>query len=199
MDTLAPVVERVADWLDRRSGVASTDPVLRSPPVAGWVRLRPVARKLLSYDYEMESSASLGGALLYMLGFFTVVTLATSFVRHDPRVLVATVVLMLLMFACAVSIVLAMAKRLCHLRRHIARCEVVQGRVIAAPVERAVNSKTGAVSFSCKLTIEYLYAGKVWRGQSTIDAPMGALIGWAPELLVDTQDPTSFLFRVFYN
>ena len=90
-----------------------------------------------------------------------------------------------------------MARGVRLFRRYLAQCAVVQGRVIAAPVVRRANRQ--GYYDELNLTVEYTYAGRLLQVRTSVAPPLGALIGWTPELLVDTQDPARVLFREHHH
>ncbi len=156
-----------------------------------------MTRKILAYEKVTGGGGYVGLALMLILGAMSVSMLHYAVTKEDPRALVGTVLTGLGAGGCAFWSVFDMAKRLRQVRRHLGQCAVVEGRVTAAPLVERVN-KHGYYMELC-LTVEYVFAGRTWEAQTCVEPPMGALIGWTPELLVDTQNPASILFRDFYS
>jgi len=189
---LAPRVERVADWLDGRAGIRDEGPILRAPPSPGAVRLRPDARKVLAFDYntafrlvwtllfvELAASEAIGDNVLHQFGFLAYL---------GVELLALSVAL--------VGFVLAVAHRLCQLRRLLARCVVVTARLVTTQ-----SVDTDQLGTFTSFALEYVYAGALYTSRVMLlwSEEKRRFVGNAPEVLVDTRAPTNVLIRDFYT
>ncbi len=195
---LAPPVEWIADLLDRRAGVRD-DPIWRAPPFPGAVRLRPVTRKVLLFDYKIKLPIVIAGIFVggLIVEDWGLNGLAQSYIETggiNDLTLTQFVRMSFMVCVMVIGCVLAMGHRLHRLRQVLARCVVVTARVLATTSQNLDDLGTWAA-----VRVEYLYGGVLYTSYVSLWLQPSGLIGSAPELLVDTQMPTEVLIRDFYT
>lgn len=134
-----------ATWLARHD----EGPALSAPPVAGWVPLRPTARKVLAFDDQ----ARFFGGLAIIPGLFAGANVLAGLGRLVTGDLVgglAHAVVASLVTGLVVLVgSLAVAARMVHLSRVFSRCVVMPARVTAAVPTLRMTSRSGGTSRDC--------------------------------------------------
>ncbi len=188
---LAPVVERLADL---RDGGAYAVPHVVRPAPPGWVPLRPVAAKVLAFDEAVRDSA-MGVCLAAFFGWAAASTAYISPDRVHAKVWVVGLIAVGVASLGVAAWAFMVAGRLCVLRRILSRSVVVPARVISS--ERYIPNRGLAKKFT--LTFQYQYAGGTYKASGIFDQPACWGMGWAPELLVDTNTPQFVIVRDLYT
>jgi hypothetical protein len=188
---LAPVVDRLADWLDRRPPTPdAASIILRAPPApTGGARLRPDTRKVLAFDGSASS-------LVLIASFVSMLTVPGPFMALVPTKggdvvagLVVTFLGLLGVSACLVAV----ARRLRELRRAFARGVVLPARLISAVPHVGLRGQR-----SIALTVAYVHEGTRYEAWLSYSEEASQLVGPAPEVLVDTQHPSHVFIRDLY-
>jgi hypothetical protein len=183
---LAPSVERLADRLDR----GSVSPILLARPAPGYAPLCPATRKVLAFDRPASAVIPLA-CLVVVFGGSSVVIALLELAAGHWQVAVKVLPGAVLGILGAIGCPFMLAGRLRELRRVLARCVVVPARVASA-------TPVGGIPKSHALMIECWYEGVMRHHVLVYTSRECELLGWTPDLLVDTQDNNRVLLKDFY-